>query len=423
MEKTPKKIEDLLARAAAMRNMLRDAQPRTERSGVSEEVYRSFVRAGFYRILTPRKFGGFELSQEDFYDLIIEIGRGCPDTAWWYALGAGHVVQLSSYYPADVQKEVFAQAPDFSAPWSANPHTVRATPEQGGYLISGIWRFSSGVPHAPYFMGNIPNGVIPEFSSVNGNGDFEAVEQPSATILVPKTDFKIIDDWGDLLGMKGSGSNSVELTNVFVPHRMIAIYDTEPPHLSGTVGSDAHQNPLYGGRAAAFVTGSLAAIAVGIGRAAHDELFDLLAQRNNRYEGNVPHSVTESFQRVLGRSAAWVEAARGIVRHGAGLYGRYTREAMAGTHAFDSERIHEICCVYKLAEEMVWDAVQDMVRATSTVSLRNGQRMQLYFRDIATLITRAQNLDYRSVRLGRTILTSRGLPIELTRKREDYGTA
>ncbi|MEI9430208.1 hypothetical protein [Mesorhizobium sp. Cs1299R1N3] len=395
----------------------------TEKFGVSEEIYQDFVGAGFYRVLTPRKFSGFELAQEDFYELTMEIGRGCPDTAWWYALGAGHVVQLSSYYGEDVQREIFSQAPDFSAPWSANPQTVTAKRVEGGYRISGKWRFCSGVPHAPYFMGNIPNGVIPEFSSGTASGDFESIEQPLASILVPKGDFRILDDWGDLLGMNGSGSNSVELIDAFVPDRMIAVYDVMPPHHGGTAGSALHGNSLYGGRSPGFVTGSLAAIAVGVGLAALDELIDFSARRPNKYEGDVLHSVTEPFQRVLGRSASQVEAARGIVRHGARLYGRYAREAVTNGIAFDATRIHEICCVYKLAEEMVWNAVREMVGATSTGSLRNGQRMQLYFRDIATLVTRAQDLDYRSVRLGRCMLASRELPIERIRKPNDYSVA
>lgn len=81
-----------------MRPRLRDLQAETEeRTYPSKDTHDQFKAAGFFRVMTPKRFGGHEMGLKDFYRLVMEIARGCPSTGWWYALGAAHAVQICSY--------------------------------------------------------------------------------------------------------------------------------------------------------------------------------------------------------------------------------------------------------------------------------------------------------------------------------------
>jgi 3-hydroxy-9,10-secoandrosta-1,3,5(10)-triene-9,17-dione monooxygenase len=54
-------VQELLARAEAMRPQLLAQQAETEeRTYYSKEMHAAFRDAGFYRTLQPRRFGGYE---------------------------------------------------------------------------------------------------------------------------------------------------------------------------------------------------------------------------------------------------------------------------------------------------------------------------------------------------------------------------
>ena len=83
--------DELVACAAAMRDTLRSRQMECERLGrLPDATNREYVDAGFFRVLQPRRFGGYELGLEAFLRIAIELSRGCPSSGWVYALTAGH---------------------------------------------------------------------------------------------------------------------------------------------------------------------------------------------------------------------------------------------------------------------------------------------------------------------------------------------
>ncbi|WP_160012610.1 acyl-CoA dehydrogenase family protein [Rhizobium sp. 18055] len=223
MEAIPS-IETLLERAVALRPMLHEQQAACEeRSYPSRDVYEAFKANGFFRVVTPKIYGGFEKSLRDYYSLVIEIARGCPSTGWWFALGATHAVQISSYCAPETQRKVFAFDPDFSGPWTWTAPNATIIKENGGYRLSGTWHFASGGPHSSFMMAGL---TVP----VEGFG-----ENSKVTALVPRGSYEILNDWGDVIGVRGSGSNSVRIDNIFVPDDMLpcraAIFISRTPCL------------------------------------------------------------------------------------------------------------------------------------------------------------------------------------------------
>ena len=90
--------DEIIRRAEAMRPLLRERQSDCEANGrVSEDTNRRFIEAGFYRILQPRCFGGYEFGLPTFLKVMIAISRGCSESGWVLALTAGHAFLLASY--------------------------------------------------------------------------------------------------------------------------------------------------------------------------------------------------------------------------------------------------------------------------------------------------------------------------------------
>jgi len=384
-------IEELVAVARGLRTRLRAEQAEAEkRSYPSREIYELFRSAGFFRIMTPKRFGGYEMRLRDFYRLVMEIAQGCPSTGWWYALGAAHVVQICSYFPESAQVKILGQSPDFSAPWSFNSPDYKYQRVEGGWNISGTWYFSSGIPHAPYFMagGELP----PEGEDATGSSIWQT---PTLSFVIPSHHVEMLHDWGSIIGMKASGSNSGRVAQIFVPDEMTIIMNRAEPISGKTRGGAIHANPLYNGLMNGFVEGGLAAMAAGTCYAAIDAFVELI---NRRTVGstNQLRAHNRDYQRALGLALANADAAKAIVVQGAENYHLHSEAAMRGEEPFSLEKGLRMDGAYHLAEQMVWNTISELCRNAGSGALRDGQFLQRYWRDIITLCTRTGQLDHRA---------------------------
>src|SRR4051794_15925255 len=99
--------DELVARAAVMRETLRGRQAECEALGrLPDETNRDYVEAGFFRVIQPRRVGGFELGLQAFLRVAVELSRGCPSSGWVYALTAGHAPPVTMW-PEQGQIELF----------------------------------------------------------------------------------------------------------------------------------------------------------------------------------------------------------------------------------------------------------------------------------------------------------------------------
>ncbi|NQV57513.1 MAG: acyl-CoA dehydrogenase family protein [Rhodospirillales bacterium] len=91
---------ELIRRAIDMRELIRDDQDAADERGCpSQEVQDAFVKNGFYRILQPRMFGGYEFDYTTFFRVMMEVARGNPGTGWCLALGASHAAVVAAHWP------------------------------------------------------------------------------------------------------------------------------------------------------------------------------------------------------------------------------------------------------------------------------------------------------------------------------------
>lgn len=220
--------QDLIERARAMVPTLRARGLEAEQlRRCPDATIQAFQEAGFFKILHPKKYGGFELPPSVFFEVCMEIGRGCGSSAWVLGIVGVHNWQLPLFDPraaADVWKD------DNNVLISSSyAPTGKAVPVTGGFRVSGRWSFSTGCDHCTWvFLGAI-------VKQPNGSNDL-------VTFLIPISDYRIDDNW-HVSGLSGSGSKDIVVEDAFVPayrtHSLVGAFRIQNP------GAEAFPAPLY----------------------------------------------------------------------------------------------------------------------------------------------------------------------------------
>jgi 3-hydroxy-9,10-secoandrosta-1,3,5(10)-triene-9,17-dione monooxygenase len=230
-ESTIELEKTLLARARAMVPILAERASRADAERrIPAQTIEDFRKAGFFRILQPKRWGGYELHPRVFYDVQMTLAEGCASTGWVFGVMGVHNWQIALFDPRaaeDVWRHNDAVL--ISSSYMPKGQVKRVA---GGFQFSGRWSFSSGVDHADWaFLGAI---VMPE-GTTPGSPDFR-------TFLVPRADFEVIDTW-HVMGFKGTGSKDVVVKDAFVPeYRTHSVRDG----FAGTSpGLAANSAPLY----------------------------------------------------------------------------------------------------------------------------------------------------------------------------------
>lgn len=200
--------QELLERARALGPTLKERSAQCEAmSKVPDETIADFQDAGFFKILQSEKYGGYELDPQVYYGVVLEVAKHCMSSAWVLSVIGVHNWQLNLFDP-QAAAEVWKDDPSVLISSSYAPVGL-VKPVDGGFMLTGRWSFSSGCEHCKWvFLG----AVVP----VEGQPwDIKNYR----TFLVPLDDYKIEKNW-DVVGLKGTGSHDIELSDVFVPeHR------------------------------------------------------------------------------------------------------------------------------------------------------------------------------------------------------------
>lgn len=343
----------------ALRPILRQRQAATEQAGrLLDETHAAFVAGGFYRILQPRRFGGYEVSLRDFVRVMIEISRGCPSSGWVLALTSGHP-HLLAHFAERAQVEVYGDDGDVRVP-GRPVQAGDAVPSDGGYILSGAWDYASGCDHATHFMGS---------AVVRGT------EPPRLLwLLIDRADFTIVDNW-DVIGLRGTGSKRVICADVFVPeHRtMPAVGTTDEPW----PGWRTHENPLYAGGLFSLLFFELAAIAVGVARGAIDEYEDILQSKALDIPPFVLRGEVDEYQHHLGQAIALVDVAEAALLEGTARYVGHAERALESGRPADeaAEETRRLILLEQQCIRLAGEAVDLLFRTGGTSGARTGSRM------------------------------------------------
>ena len=195
---------ELVERARAMIPMLKARARQTTLNGdVPAETVAQMKAAGLFRVLQPKRFGGYEMHPTVFFDIQKALAEGCMSTGWIYGVLGCHPYELALFHDR-AQQEVWGDNPDMLVSSTYQP-VGKVEKVDGGFFLSGRWGFSSGSSHCGWVL----LGAI-NFDTDGGPPDMR-------TFLLPASDYKVIKGTWDVFGLQGTGSFDIEVERVFVP--------------------------------------------------------------------------------------------------------------------------------------------------------------------------------------------------------------
>ena len=267
-EAEPYSLHNLLARARALAPTLRERSLATNKAGrIPDETIKDLWDSKLNYLLRPKKFGGPAVRPDEAFQVGFELGRGDGSAAWVWSVMLIHDLFVA-HFPEAFQREYWGKDRTLSAS-SFLPHG-KPTPANGGIRVSGKWSFCSAVDNADWLF----LGVF--FGPPSGDSPMPDIRY----VMVPKGDYKIIDDW-DVMGLRGTGSNSVVIDDKFVPdHRILShreMSDATSP------GAKLHAEPVYRTPIWSFVPFTISAPACGVAQGALDAFIDEMKVRDDSF--------------------------------------------------------------------------------------------------------------------------------------------
>ena len=246
-------------RARELVPLLRANAAETERIGrLTEDNVTALRDAGFFALGVPRHLGGPGVEFRTWVGVIAELARGCGSSAWVATL-----LSMGSHWTAllgdRARCDVWADDPHAAICMNPNP-SAGGRAVEGGMVVSGRWRPMSGCNHAQWVMGGVPVH----------DGQGAVVDRK--LVLLPMSQARIEKTW-NVAGMRGTGSNTVVVNEVFVPeHRILSL----PRALAGDYAAEHPDEPQYAISASSLVAVAQAAPALGLATAALEHTMDVL---------------------------------------------------------------------------------------------------------------------------------------------------
>ena len=241
--------DELWSRAQQLLPTLRERAPKCEElRRLPDETLREFHDAELFRIHQPKRVGGAELEFAAVVTYGALFAGACASTAWNWVNFAAHHMMLGMF-PRQAQDEVWGSSVDALIASSFVFPAGKARKVEDGYMLSGRWPFSSGVDPS-------------EWNMLAGLARLDDHLPPEQRIfLVPRSQYKVIDTWY-AGGLRGTGSNDVEVAEVFVPeHMTLAVADTKG---GPTPGSAVNPGVLFQLPVFALFPYMLSGVALGI---------------------------------------------------------------------------------------------------------------------------------------------------------------
>lgn len=330
-------------------------------------IVRQLIDAGFFRLLQPHSLGGAELRPVIFAQVTEALAEADASVAWCVCQNNGCAMS-AAYLGEPAAREIFGPPTGILA-WGPPGAPFEAQPVEGGYRISGTWRFASGSHHATWL------GAHMRIAGRN----------TTRTMLFPKSSVRMNDIW-HTIGLRGTGSDEYVVENLFVPAHHSLLRD----------GAEERREPglLYRFTSNQLYSAGFAGVALGIARAMITAFLDLPANKTSRgamrpmRENNVVQSQLAQCEARVRSARAFLhlvhdEAWRTVEQTGEQTAEQRTMIRLASTWAIQQSR----------------EAVNTLYHATGSAAVFEANPFERRLRDIHTVAQQAQGrqLHYETV--------------------------
>jgi indole-3-acetate monooxygenase len=360
---------DPVARAQNLADALTAASDDIERSqGIVEPLLTRLHEARLFRMLLPRSAGGDALEPTVYLRAVEEVARHDGSVAWCLFTGNSSAL-LAAYLPPEVAREIWGD-PRAVVAWGP-PNATKAQAVPGGYRVSGTWQFASGCRHATW-MGAHCHVIEPDGSlRLNSAGRLTV-----RSLLFPATQATLIDGSWEVIGLRGTASDSYSVTDLFVPEAFSST--REDPTLRLEPG------PLYAFPQQGMYAVGAAGVAFGLARAMLDAFVALARRKTPR--ALAPLASSAVVQAGVARAEAKLASARAFL-----LDTLQTIWSGAGDLTpIDLTARVRLRLATTLAIEASIDVAEVAWRGAGADSIFAGSAFERRFRDIYTLSQQTQ---------------------------------
>jgi len=260
----------LLDAIAKISPTLEASGPRSEELGtLAPEAVKALRDTGMFRLKLAHEMGGAEADPVTEMLVLENLAYHDLTSGWCTMVGATAIAALGTFLTPAGLAHIFKAGSIPTASISFFP-AGRAVREGGGYRVNGRWRFNSGIRHAEWVLG----GTIVEGTEAENGG------RPIVMFSIfPAKDVKLYDNWGGVVGLKGTGSVDCSVENYFLPAELAFVWDLLQP-------KPARGGPSYLFPPFAYVAKEHGSVAIGGARRALDELIKIATSTRGTFRAS-----------------------------------------------------------------------------------------------------------------------------------------
>jgi alkylation response protein AidB-like acyl-CoA dehydrogenase len=348
-----------------------------------KELLDALHGAALFRTLLPRAFRGEEVPLHDFVQMQIVIAAADASTAWCVGQASG-CSMAAAYLKPEIAYEIWGADPRAVLAWGMGPQS-RAVVVDGGYMVTGKWNFASGSRHCTWLGGHCK--VVERDGSLRGDAEGNPIER---TMLFKREVPKITDNWR-VMGLRGTGSDTYEVKDLFVPDDYTVQRDL--PTNRQTAGTLYHFTSTH-----AYAAG-FAGVALGICRGTLDA-FITLASDKTPAASTRPMRDSHVIQSLVARSEARWRSARSLLLE---TLRDCWRRAEAGLEMTNDERV-SIRLASTFAIQTSREVVETIYQEAGSTAIFEDNPFERRFRDMHAVSQQVQGRSAHFEAVGQHLL-------------------
>lgn len=361
LDKSLAEHQQLVAKAAEVAHLLaEDSRTADTNRRLTERTVEAITEAGLMRLFTPRRLGGYEARPATLFDVCYELGRGCCSASWVTSvLNMGNY--MIGYFPEGTQDDVWGGNRDTRTALIIAPSRAQVERVDGGVVVTGEWAYASGSLHAEWIGALIAKGVETDDETIN-------------LVLMPMSELEVRDSW-HITGMRGTGSNTVVASRLFIPRHRVTPY---APIVQGRSRLPSERHRLYSGAFSGLLSIGLLGPQLGTVVNALELVRDQAHERRVASSTFKSQAVSPAFQIDLAEAAMMIDGAR---LHACRIVETVEHHALAGVLPDEVMRSRfrmEATYVTRLCRE----AIDRLMTAYGSAAFMEANPLQLIWRDL-----------------------------------------
>ncbi len=367
-----------VARALALHPLLaQEGEEVNQRRELTPPIVRALKEGNFFRLLQPRSIGGLEMTPSDFAYVTEAVAAGDGSTGWVVCQGNGCAMS-AAYLDPPIAREIFGPIDGILA-WGPPGSPFEAEPVEGGYCLSGTWRFASGSQNAIWLGAHV---------KVKGTKEVR-------TLLFPKSDVEMVDIW-HTVGLRGTASNEYVLKDLFIPAERTMRRDEAIDR--------REDGPLYRFSSGQLYSAGFAGVGLGLARGLIDAFLALPSTKVSRGAAK-PLRENNVVQSQLAQSEAKWHSARAFLHNTLDeIYGHVIRY---GEMTEMQSAMIRLASTWAIQQSR--DAVNTMFHCAGSMAVFENQPFERRLRDMHAVAQQAQGRQLHFESVGQIMM---GLPAE-----------